>query len=58
MRALAKDIGYSAELIESTDEESTGVYGADWMILTPGPAPKDKLLAWTDDFASIWRIWQ
>lgn len=58
VRALARELGYSTQTIESEGDPSLGTYGATWMLLRRGQAPEGRSILWTDDFASILSVWK
>lgn len=58
VHGLGSRIGYSGLRVDSGEDPSQGVYAATWMNLTPEPTvskPK-RVVIWTDDFASLWRV--
>jgi spermidine synthase len=67
----AEHAGLSAVMVSSPDDEYTGGYAADWVLITANRdflsipkvseaankiAPKPGLRLWTDDYSSLWPI--
>jgi spermidine synthase len=67
----AEHAGLSAVMVSSPDDEYTGGYAADWVLVTANRdflalpkvskaaeaiAPKPGLRLWTDDYSSLWPI--
>ncbi len=70
-RGLAESLGWQAIQIDSDDDDSSGVFGANWILITNNEEivsneeikrtqlPWDKSagkLSWTDDYSGLWRV--
>ncbi|MBM3795694.1 MAG: hypothetical protein FJW31_16930 [Acidobacteria bacterium] len=68
VNAMADHLGFAARRLDSPGDKSRAGYDANWMILARDAATLSRLelpgahattarpLAWTDDFASLWRV--
>jgi hypothetical protein len=70
-RGLADSLGWQAIRIDNEDDDSTGVYGSTWILITDNESlvkneelndahwpweEGDKKLLWTDDYSGLWQI--
>jgi len=64
-RGMAQHLGWHTLFVNTEDDNTTGEYGSDWMIITQNEAFLDQLgtdrhepnpMVWTDDFSSLWKV--
>lgn len=70
-RGMAEHLGWRAIEVSNGNDDSTGVFGATWFLLTENvavaedpaiegaatpPADGDRVLRWTDDYSGLWQV--
>lgn len=70
-RGLADSLGWRAYQVDSDDDDSLGVFGSNWILVTSSDTiaddeelaevitpwdENDETISWTDDYSGLWRI--
>ncbi|MFM7832018.1 MAG: hypothetical protein ACKPJD_09525, partial [Planctomycetaceae bacterium] len=70
-RGMAEHLGWRAIEVSNGNDDTTGVFGSTWFLLTENsavledpaidsaatlPSDSDRVLRWTDDYSGLWQV--